>query len=63
MHEYYKKNSMKFKKQMNTMFKLIRNEIEDTFSKPYNEVFEEIWEFYYDNIMEKFPYIGGDNAS
>ena len=47
---------MKFKKQMNTMFKLIRNEIEDTFSKPYNEVFEEIWEFYYDNIMEKFPF-------
>lgn len=52
MYRYYKKNSLKLKKNMNKYLILIRNEIEHEFKKPYEEIFEEVWIFYYANIME-----------
>lgn len=63
MHEYYKKNSSKFKKEMNKYFILVKKEIEQEFNESYDKIFEEVWEFYYSVIMQKFPYIGGDKIS
>lgn len=63
MHPYYANNAEKLKKSMNSYLKLIACEIEHIFQKPYLQAFEEIWQFYYTEIMEAFPYIGGDSVS
>ncbi|MDO4285408.1 MAG: L-2-amino-thiazoline-4-carboxylic acid hydrolase [Eubacteriales bacterium] len=63
MHEYYAKNRAKFKKTMNRYLVLISKEMEQLTGKPYAELFESIWTFYEENLLEKFPYIGGDEAS
>ena len=63
MHEYYANNKEKFKKDANGYLKLISPELEQRTSKPYAEVFEEIWEHYEQNMLERFPYIGGDDVS
>lgn len=63
MHAYYKENAGKLRKQMNSYLCLIRGDIERIFAKPYEEALEEIWKFYEEQLMEKFPYIGGDFVS
>ena len=63
MHEYYTKNQGKLKKTMNSYLKLIAPEIEKEFSKAYSDVLEETWDYYFTQLLEKFPYIGGDKAS
>ena len=63
MHPYYKKNEQKLKKEANAYLKLIACEIETIFQKPYEQAFEDIWLIYSADLMEKFPYIGGDKAS
>ena len=63
MHEYYAKNKQKLKKTMNGYLKPVAKEIEDRTGKPYPEVFEKIWALYEQNMLEKFPYIGGDDVS
>ncbi|MGP1523111.1 MAG: hypothetical protein ACTTKC_07430, partial [Treponema sp.] len=63
MHPYYKKSEQKLKKEANAYLKLIACEIETIFQKPYEQAFEDIWRVYSDDLMEKFPYIGGDKAS
>lgn len=62
MHKYYQENSDKLKKGMHQYLKHIDSEISQIFNKPYSECFQEIWEFYYSNILDKFPYIGGDSV-
>lgn len=63
MHPYYQQKAPKLKKQMNDYFLPIRSEISDRFHKPYEEAFEEIWQYYYSELLERFPYIGGDKVS
>ena len=63
MHEYYKNNARKFKKSMNGFLKPVTKELEQYSGKSYREVFEEIWQHYEKNMLEKFPYIGGDTVS
>jgi len=63
MHEYYAKNKQKLKKTMNGYLKPVAKELEDRTGKPYPEVFEKIWALYEQNMLEKFPYIGGDDVS
>ena len=63
MHEYYKQNAPKFRKAMNGFLKPVTKELEQYSGKPYNEVFEEIWQHYEKNMLENFPYIGGDTVS
>lgn len=63
MHEYYVKNALKLKKSMNSLLKPIAGELEKKSGKSYVVLFEEIWSHYEKNILENFPYIGGDDVS
>ena len=63
MHEYYAKKMPKLRKAMNSLLKPITGELEKTSGKTYDTVFSEIWEHYKDNMLENFPYIGGDDVS
>ena len=63
MHEYYALNKDKFKKEMNRFLSPAAPELESASGKKYNEVFEEIWDYYEKNLLERFPYVGGDKVS
>lgn len=63
MHEYYARNKDKLKKEMDVYMKLISKELEARAGRSYKEVMKEIWEHYEKNMLENFPYIGGDDVS
>lgn len=63
MHAYYKKNREKLHKMVSTFMELIKVELEQISGKPYNDLLMEIWDIYEKEMMEHFPYIGGDEAS
>ena len=63
MHAYYRKNAPKLKKAMNGLLKPIAEELEQYSAKSYAAVLEEIWQHYEKNMLERFPYIGGDDVS
>ena len=63
MHEYYRKNAPKFQKAMNGLLKPIAEELEQYSAKSYAAMLEEIWQHYEKNMLERFPYIGGDSVS
>lgn len=63
MHEYYEKKRPKLKKDMDGLLKYIRPELEKDTGKPYSQIFEEIWRCYESDLLERFPYIGGDDVS
>ena len=63
MHEYYRKNKSKLKKTMKRYLAHIAPELEEAGRKPYSALFEEIWSYYEKNLLEYFPYIGGDDVS
>lgn len=63
MHAYYRKNAPKLKKAMNGLLKPIAEELEQYSAKSYAAVLEEIWQHYERNMLERFPYIGGDDVS
>ena len=48
---------------MNGFLKPIAGELEMKSSKSYTSLLEEIWEHYEKNMLEHFPYIGGDAVS
>ena len=45
------------------MLSLISGELEEPSGKKYKEIIEEIWAYYENGLLDKFPYIGGDKAS
>ena len=63
MHEYYRNNILKLKKENEGYLRFVKAELEQNAGKPYSEVWEEIWGFYEKNLLEHFPYIGGDKVS
>lgn len=63
MHEYYFRNKAKLKKTMDQYLRQIDRELEAATHMPYPELLERIWGFYEKELLEKFPYIGGDSAS
>ena len=63
MHEYYRNNILKLKKENEGYLRFVKVELEQNAGKPYSEVWEEIWGFYEKNLLEHFPYIGGDKVS
>ena len=63
MHEYYEKKAPKLKKAMNSLLKPIAGELEQASGKDYAALFPEIWAHYEENMLEHFPYIGGDDVS
>ncbi len=63
MHGYYASNREKFKKRMRKLLDPVVPELEAASGKKYAEVSEEIWDYYDKNLLERFPYIGGDSVS
>lgn len=63
MHEYYAKKAPKLKKAMNSLLKPIAGELEKLSGKSYTAIFSDIWDHYEKNMLENFPYIGGDDVS
>lgn len=63
MHTYYAKNKAKWKNTMNRYLKRISAELEQAAGVPYSRLLEEIWTFYERELLERFPYIGGDSVS
>lgn len=63
MHEYYAKNAPKLKKALNSYLKPIAPELEQRNGKSYAPLLAEIWDHYEKNMLECFPYIGGDSVS
>lgn len=63
MHGYYKKKSTKLQKTMKAFLALVGPEIESAVGKAYDAAFEEIWDHYEHDMLERFPYIGGDDVS
>lgn len=62
MHEYYKKKSAKLKKTMKGFLALVGAELESACGRSYDAVFEDIWSIYEQDMLERFPYIGGDDV-
>lgn len=63
MHEYYQKKSGKMKKIMKGFLELVSPELESVTGKAYAASFEDIWNIYEKDMLARFPYIGGDDAS
>ena len=63
MHEYYRKSIPKLKKTMDGYLKLIDKELEKAAGKSYGQLLQEIWDCYEKELLEHFPYIGGDKVS
>lgn len=63
MHEYYRKSIPKLKKTMDGYLKLIDKELEKAAGKSYDQLLQEIWDCYEKELLEHFPYIGGDKVS
>ena len=63
MHEYYERNKAKFRKANQDLLKYIKTELEQITGKPYADTEAEIWQVYETELLERFPYIGGDEVS
>ena len=63
MHSYYAENNEKLKKSLSRFMQLVKPELEKAGSKPYHALLAEIWDYYEKNLLEHFPYIGGDKVS
>lgn len=63
MHKYYEKNRDRLKKTMKGFLALVREELEGVSGKSYDAILEEVWKIYERDMLDRFPYIGGDGAS
>ncbi|WP_144362837.1 L-2-amino-thiazoline-4-carboxylic acid hydrolase [Mediterraneibacter gnavus] len=63
MHEYYRNSIPKIKKENEGYLRFVKAELEQNTGKPYHEIWGGIWAFYEKNLLEHFPYIGGDKIS
>ena len=62
MHEYYRKKSGKLRKEMEGFLKTISAELEKDTGRSFSDLNAEIWDLYEKEMLERFPYIGGDSA-
>ena len=63
MHEYYRNSAKKIRKTNEKYLHFIQKELTERTGKSYEELCNEIWTCYEENMLEYFPYIGGDKAS
>ena len=63
MHEYYEKNCDKLKKIMKGFLALVGPELESASGKSCDVALQDIWNIYEQDMLARFPYIGGDDAS
>ena len=54
MHDYYAKNKEKFKAGMGKFLIHVSSELEKISGRRYVEIFEEIWDYYEKNLLERF---------
>ena len=47
MHEYYRNNILKLKKENEGYLRFVKAELEQNAGKPYSEVWEEIWRLHF----------------
>ena len=62
MHGYYQKNLKKWHKTLNSYMNYISYELESLTGQSYDTLIQEIWTNYQAEMLERFPYIGGDAA-
>ena len=62
MHEYYQKKAGKLKKEMEGFLKPISADLEKDTGRGFGDLCAEIWDLYEKEMLERFPYIGGDSA-
>lgn len=63
MHEYYEKKREKLKKTMNGFLSLVGPELESASGKSRDAALQDIWNIYERDMLARFLYIGGDDAS
>ena len=63
MHEYYKNAAGKIRKTNEKYLSFIKKELTCLTGKDYKALCDEIWNCYEKNMLEYFPYIGGDQVS
>ena len=63
MHEYYRSKLPALKKDMEKYLSPIQGELEKEFHMDSSIIFDSIWDIYEKDMVENFPYIGGDKAS
>ena len=63
MHEYYQEKRANLKKVMKRFLALVGPELEAAAGKNCDAAFGDIWSIYERDMLEHFPYIGGDDAS
>lgn len=63
MHDYYAENKDKLRKDMDKLLLPISSELEKASGKKCGDLIDEIWKYYETELLERFPYIGGDDVS
>ena len=63
MHEYYERNRSKLQKTMKGFLSLVGPELERASGTSCATALDEIWTIYERDMLARFPYIGGDDAS
>lgn len=63
MHPYYEKSSACLHKTMDGFLALVGPELEKLSGKPCEAALQDIWRIYARDMLARFPYIGGDQAS
>lgn len=63
MHEYYLANLAKYHKTMINYLSPIKNELEETMNLSFDEIIDASFKIYKEEMLERFPYIGGDKVS
>lgn len=63
MHPYYEKNQARLKKELEHWLKPVGPELEQRTGCRFSDLLEQIWECYRSQMLERFPYIGGDKSS
>ena len=63
MHAYYASNRDRFKKELRRLLSPVSPELEQAGGRDCASLLEEIWDYYEKNLLERFPYVGGDKVS
>ena len=63
MHDYYRQNAGKIRKTNEKYLSFIKEELTRLTGRAYAALCDEIWACYETDMLEHFPYIGGDKAS
>ena len=63
MHTYYRENEARFRSELERYLSPVSAELEADLGLPWSGLLEEVWACYRGEMLERFPYIGGDRSS